>query len=423
MSVTTQNLEIVFWPIERLIPSVRNARRHSDTQVAQIAGSIREFGFNNPVLVAPDGGVIAGHGRVLAARQLGLAEVPVVILAHLTENQKRAFMLADNQLALNATWDAEQLRLELEALAEQNFDLGLIGFSEEELAEVLAQEQPASAADPDEVPEVQQDPVSRTGDLWILGNHRVLCGDGTRKQDLDLLLEGTRCHMSFSDLPYNVSYVGKGARKMTLTNDDLGSDFGAFLAAACRAMLAVVEGAVYICMSSGELHHLHTAFCDAGGHWSTYVIWAKNVFTLGRSDYQRQYEPILYGWREGNRHHWCGDRTQGDVWEAAKPLRNDLHPTMKPVELVERAVRNSSRKGDIVLDGFGGAGSTLIACQNLNRRARVIEIDPQYVDVIVRRWQQFSGGNAHLEANGISFDETADQRCSPLPEGAPAQHG
>jgi DNA modification methylase len=422
MMVNIKNLQIVMWRIQQLIPYVRNAREHSDAQVAQIAGSIREFGFTNPVLVGPDGDIIAGHGRVLAARMLGLTEVPVVILTHLSENQKRAFRLADNQLALNATWDPDMLRLELEALTEESFDLGLIGFSEDELAKALAQEQPAGVTDPDVVPEVE-DPVSRTGDLWILGDHRVLCGDGTKKQDLDRVLTGTRCHMIFSDLPYNVNYCGKGPRKMTLANDNLGSDFGTFLESACRAMLAVTEGAVYICMSSGELHRLHTAFCDAGGHWSTYIIWAKNVFTLGRSDYQRQYEPILYGWGEGGRHHWCGDRNQGDVWEIDKPLRNDLHPTMKPVELVERAIRNSSRQGDIVLDAFGGAGSTLIACQNLNRQGRIIEIDPQYVDVTVRRWQQYTGGSAHLEANGTSFDETAGQRRGPLPDGEPAQHG
>jgi DNA modification methylase len=229
--------------------------------------------------------------------------------------------------------------------------------------------------------------------------------------------------MVFSDLPYNVNYRGKGPGKMTLANDNLGSDFGSFLASACRAMPAVAEGAVYICMSSGELHRLHPAFCEAGGHWSTFIIWAKNAFTLGRSDYQRQYEPILYGWREGTRHHWCGDRDQGDVWEIDKPLRNDLHPTMKPVELVERALRNSSRREDIVLDPFGGAGSTPIACQNLDRHARIIEIDPQYVDVTVRRWQQYTGEKAYLEADGTSFDDTASQRHGPPTDAEPAQNG
>ena len=422
MIINTNSLEIVIWPIERLIPSVRNARQHSEAQVAQIVGSIREFGFNNPVLVGVDGDVIAGHGRVRAARKLGLTEVPVVILGHLTDNQRRAYMLADNQLALNATWDPDMLRLELEALAGENFNLELIGFSEDQLAEALAQEQPVRA-DPDEVPEMRDDPVNRIGDVWILGNHRVLCGDGTQQQDLHRVLAGTACQMVFSDLPYNVNYRGKGPRKMTLANDNLGSDFGTFLASACRAMLAVAEGAVYICMSSGELHRLHPAFCEAGGHRSTYIIWAKNVFTLGRSDYQRQYEPILYGWREGNRHHWCGDRDQGDVWEIDKPLRNDLHPTMKPVELVERAIRNSSQRGDIVLDPFGGAGTTLIACQNLDRQARIIELDPQYADVTVRRWQQYTGEKAYLEADGTSFDDTASQRHGPPTDAEPAQNG
>jgi len=338
-----------------------------------------------------------------------------VVLAHLSPSQKRAFALADNQLALNASWDLEMLRLELEALAEENFDLDLLGFDEDQLKELLAQ-QPVGACDPDEVPDVQPEPVSRQGDLWTLGEHRLLCADGTSQQDVNRVLEGGLCDMIFADLPYNVNYTGKGSQKLQLANDNLGEDFGAFLESACRAMLPAVRGGVYLCMSSSELHHLHPAFCKAGGHWSTYIIWSKNVFTLGRSDYQRQYEPILYGWREGTKRHWCGDRDQGDVWEVDKPLRNDLHPTMKPVELVERAIRNSSRREDVVLDAFGGAGSTLIACVNLGRRARMIEIDPRYVDVSIRRWQQYTGQQAYLEANGSSFGEMTEKRRAGLPD-------
>ena len=405
--IAVPEIEIVNWPIESLIPSARNARTHSDAQVTQIAGSIKQFGFNNPVLAGPEGDIIAGHARVLAAPKLGLAEVPVIVLHHLTDTQKRAFMLADNQLALNAGWDLEMLRLELEVLAQENFDLDLLGFDDKQLAEVLAREAPTPAGDPDAVPELRGDAVSRTGDVWNLGMHRILCGDGTRKEDLSLVLAGRPCQLVFTDPPYNVDYCGKGPGKMKLTNDDLGSAFGSFLRSACEAMLSVSSGAVYICMSSSELHRLHGAFQGAEGHWSTYIVWAKNTFTLGRSDYQRQYEPILYGWREGAKHFWCGDRNQSDVWLIDKPWRNDLHPTMKPVELVERAVRNSSQPGDVVLDPFLGAGSTIVACENLKRQACGVEIDPHYVDVSVRRWQQYTGGIAFLDSDARSFDEVA----------------
>jgi DNA modification methylase len=412
--IAPQNRALTFstWGIDKLIPYARNARSHSAAQIAQVAASIREFGFLNPVLVTPEGDIIAGHGRVLAARKLGRNEVPVVIISHLSENQKRAFTLADNQLAANAAWDEEMLRLELEALASASFDLELLGFGEEQLAEILASQSTEGMSDPDAVPEVHDEPVSRPGDLWTLGSHRVLCGDGTRSENLALVLAGKACDMVFTDPPYNVDYSGKRADKLKLENDDLGADFGIFLRAACAAMLSISEGAVYICMSSGELHRLHAAFCEAGGHWSTYIIWGKNTFTLGRADYQRQYEPILYGWREGSKHHWCGDRDQSDLWSVDKPIRNDIHPTMKPVDLVARAIRNSSRIGNTVLDPFGGSGSTLIACENLDRQACLIEIDPRYVDAIVRRWQHYTGKRAHLLDGGAAFDDLVPDRIA-----------
>jgi DNA modification methylase len=413
----TQDLKIETWLVKRLIPYARNARTHSEAQVAQIAASIAEFGFNNPVLVEPSGGIIAGHAPVLAAQKLGLAKIPVIILAHLSENQKRAFILADNKLALNAGWDFEMLRLELEALVQQNFDLKLTGFDEKELAEALVQEMPKGTFDPEAVPELQSDPISRPGDLWTLGKHRILCGDGTRGEDLTRVLDGKPCHLVFTDPPYNVDYCGKGPSRMKFDNDNLGVGFEAFLRSACDAMLAVSAGAVYICMSSSELHLLHSVFSDAGGHWSTWIVWAKSTFTLGRSDYQRQYEPILYGWREGAKHYYCGDRTQSDVWLVDKPVRNDLHPTMKPIELVGRAIRNSSRPGNVVLDPFGGAGSTLISCENLARKACLIEIDPRYVDVGVRRWQDYTGSKAFLDGDGRTFEEIAADRTVSLKGG------
>jgi len=403
----TQLLQIESWPIERLIPYARNARTHSDAQVGQIAASIAEFGFVNPVLADPDGGIIAGHGRVLAARLLKHDHVPVIVLGHLSENQKRAFMLADNKLALNAGWDTEMLRLELEALAAEGFNLDLTGFEERELDELIQSQRLELQ---DEAPAVNDSPVSQPGDLWKLGDHRLLCGDATSSQDMARVLEAKPCDMVFTDLPYNVDYTGKDSRKMKLANDDLGASFGKFLLAACQSMLKVCQGPLYVCMSSSELHHLHAAFTQAGGHWSTYIIWAKNTFTLGRSDYQRQYEPILYGWPEGTKHYWCGQRNQGDVWFIDKPHRNDLHPTMKPVELVGKAIENSSRKNNVILDPFAGSGSTLIACENLARQARLVEIDPLYVDVIIRRWQNYTGRVAELEPEGRSFEQIAVER-------------
>jgi len=399
------------WPIERLIPYARNARTHSDSQIAQIAGSIAAFGFNNPVLVDPEGGIIAGHGRVLAARQLQLTEVPVIVLAHLSPTEKRAFMLADNKLALNAGWDEEMLCLELQALADEAFRLELTGFGEQELEQLLAEQE--APLDIDEAPEPSEEAVSQRGDLWLLGKHRLFCGDGTAAADLNRVMEGRQSDLVFTDLPYNVNYCGKTSKKLKLANDNLGTAFGDFLNDACRAMLDANAGPIYICMSSGELHRLYSAFTEAGGHWSTYVIWAKNTFTLGRSDYQRQFEPILYGWREGSKHYWCGARDEGDVWFVDKPSVNDLHPTMKPVELIERALLNSSRAGDLVLDPYAGSGSTLMACERQGRQARLVEIDPRYVDVIIRRWEASTGAAARLDQDTRSFAELAAARQEP----------
>ncbi|MGE0252956.1 MAG: site-specific DNA-methyltransferase [Alphaproteobacteria bacterium] len=394
------------WPVGRLLPYAANARTHSDAQVAQIAGSIAEFGFNVPCLVDERGVLIAGHGRLLAATKLGLESVPVIRLEHLSPAQARAYRLADNRIALNAGWDEAMLSAELAALREENVDLGLLGFDDDELEHLLAGGQD-DGGDPDQAPEPPVVPVSRPGDLWICGEHRVLCGDATALDDVEKVLGGELADMCFGDPPYNVNYANSPTDKLRgrhrpILNDALGEDFGAMLHVACTNILTVTKGAIYICMSSSELDTLQQAFRTAGGRWSTFVIWAKNTFTLGRSDYQRQYEPILYGWRDGADHYWCGARDQGDVWFVDKPVRNDLHPTMKPVELVERAIRNSSKSRDIVLDPFGGSGTTMIAAERAGRRARLVELDPKYVDVIVQRWQDATGGQA-VHAEGRPF--------------------
>jgi len=409
------------WPITRLLPYARNARTHSEAQVAQIAASIAEFGFVTPCLVGADGVLVAGHGRLAAARKLGLELVPVVVLDHLSPTQRRALIIADNHIAENAGWDEEMLRIELAALQDDNFDLSLTGFDADALADLMAGNEPQNEGqtDDDAVPEVSELTVSRPGDVWLLGKHRLLCGDATDPASYAALLGDEHVAMIWQDPPYNVDYANTAKDKQRGThrpilNDNLGEGFQDFLLAALKPALARCDGAIYIAMSSSELDTLQSAFRAAGGKWSTFIIWAKNTFTLGRADYQRQYEPILYGWREGASHYWCGDRDQGDVWFFNKPTKNDLHPTMKPVELVERAIRNSSRPGELMLDCFGGSGSTLIAAEKSGRQARLMELDPKYIDVIVRRWESFTGKQAILAGCEQTFAEVASERQAVL---------
>ena len=409
------------WPTAKLVPYARNARTHSDEQVAQIAASIAEFGFTNPILAGSDGVIVAGHGRLAAAQKLGLAVVPVVVLDHLSPTQRRALVIADNRIAENAGWDDAMLRIEIAALQDDDFDLSLTGFDADALAELMAGDEPEAEGetDDDAVPEVSETPISRPGDVWLLGGHRLLCGDSTVADSYERLLVGEKVDMVFTDPPYNVNYANSAKDKMrgkdrAILNDNLGDGFYDFLLAALTPTVAHCRGGVYVAMSSSELDVLQAAFRAAGGHWSTFIIWAKNTFTLGRADYQRQYEPILYGWPEGAQRHWCGDRDQGDVWNIKKPQKNDLHPTMKPVELVERAIRNSSRPGNVVLDPFGGSGTTLIAAEKSGRLARLIELDPKYVDVVVRRWQDWTGKQATREADGVLFDDQAASDSSTI---------
>jgi DNA modification methylase len=399
---------IEFYDIDRLIPSARNARTHSEAQIAEIAGSIAAFGFIVPVLVDPDGGIIAGHGRVLAARKLNLQRIPVIVATHLAETEKRAYAIADNKIAMNAGWDDQLLKVEIEALKNDGVNLETLGFSEEEFNELLDNLR-SEHPDEDSTPESPVTPVTVSGDVWRLGDHVLLCGDALDEASYSELLAGTPADMIFTDPPYNVAYHAPGLG-VGIANDDLGQKFGAFLQTACKCMLHNLSGAIYICMSSSELHTLYNAFTQSGGHWSTFVIWGKNTFTLGRSDYQRQFEPILYGWPEGRSRYWCGARDQGDLWMIDRPQANDLHTTMKPVALVERAVMNNSKRGDIVLDPFGGSGSTLIACEKTGRCARLIELEPQYCDVIITRWQEFSGQEAIHGATGEIFAEVSRKR-------------
>jgi DNA modification methylase len=414
MSEPWISTHIECWPTDKLVPYARNARTHSEEQVAQIAASIVEFGFTNPILAGSDGVIVAGHGRLAAAQKLGLDTVPVVVLDHLTPTQRRALIIADNRIAENAGWDDTMLRIELQSLQEDGFNLDITGFDADALAEIMAGEETTvdGQTDDDAVPEVSATPISRPGDVWEMGKHRLVCGDATYPKSYELLMADAQADMVFTDPPYNVDYANSAKDKMRgkdrpILNDNLGDGFYDFLLAAMTPMLARCSGAIYVAMSSSELDTLQSAFRAAGGKWSTFIIWAKYTFTLGRADYQRQYEPILYGWPEGQNRHWCGDRDQGDVWNIKKPQKNDLHPTMKPVELVERAIRNSSRPGDIILDPFGGSGTTLIAAEKAGRIGWLIELDPKYVDVNVRRWQDWSGQEANRESDGAKFNDLA----------------
>ena len=394
-------------PVERLVPYARNPRNNAKA-IDAVKASIAEFGFRQPIVVDENMVVIVGHTRLEAAKALGLQTVPVHVAEGLTPAQARAYRLMDNRSHENAEWDDELLKLEFGDLKLDGFDLDLTGFDAEQLSELLAGEAGEGLTDPDDAPAVPEQSCSRPGDLWILGDHRVLCGDATALPDVERLMGGMLADMAFTDPPYNVDYGNKGKAKSPgkgrrILNDALGDAFAKFLEAACSNLLTVTKGACYVCMSSSELHTLQRAWLAAGGKWSTFVIWAKNTFTLGRSDYQRQYEPILYGWKAGSEHFWCGARAQGDVWHHDKPRVNDLHPTMKPVELVERAIRNSSKSRDIVLDLFGGSGTTLIASERTGRTARLMELDARYVDVIVTRWQEFTGREATLDGEDRTF--------------------
>lgn len=404
---------LVQWvSIDKLRPDPNNARTHTKAQVMQVAASIREFGWANPILSRPNGTIIAGHARWLAAQELGMQVVPVIELGGLTDAQCRALAIADNQLALNAGWDEETLRSQLAALREADFDLQLLGFENDEVLRLLEADLTEGLTDPDDVPPTPSIAITKPEDQWRLGDHRLLCGDATERAHIESVLGGRSADLVLTDPPYNKDYSGKTPQKLTIANDALGESFYEFLHRACLNLMAVSRGAIYICMSSSELHTLYRAFTEAGGHWSTFIIWAKTQFTLGHSDYQRQYEPILYGWPEKMKHYWCGARDQGDVWMLPRPFANREHPTMKPIALMEQALANSSRKGDTVLDPFAGSGSTLIACQRFNRRACLIELEPRYVDVICRRWQEYSGLPAVRESDARTFTELqADSGC------------
>lgn len=367
--------------IDSLNPNPKNPNKHPDSQIELLSKNIKYLGWRHPITVSKRSGfIVAGHGRLMAAKKLGVQIVPVDYQEFNSDADEIAVLVADNRLAELSETSEEDLKNILSEL-DGKIEIDLTGFSDAEVEQLL-RDINTDVLDED-VPEVPTEPISKFGDIFEFGSHRLMCGDSTDSEQVKKLMGEEIANMVFTDPPYNVDY---GTDERKIENDNLGSEFPQFLEKVIKNIFSFSSGAIYICMSSSEIDSLQSTFKRLGGHWSTFIIWAKDTFTLGRSDYHRQYEPILYGWKEGISHYFCGDRSQGDVWEFPKPKKNDVHPTMKPVELCERAILNSSKPGGIVLDLFGGSGSTLIACAQSKRKCRMMEFEPKYCDVILKRY-------------------------------------
>lgn len=377
--------------IDKLVPYVRNARTHSKEQILQLRASLREFGFVNPVIVDKDLNIIAGHGRILAAKEEGITEVPCVFAEHLTEAQKRAYIIADNRLAMNAGWDMEMLSVEISELQGVDFDLSVLGFDEAELSKLMGDIEDVKDDDFDVDEELKKPAVTKFGDLWLLGNHRLICGDSTKIDTFTVLMDGKQANLVVTDPPYNVNYEGSAGK---LKNDNMADEaFYTFLLSAFKNMEAVMtkDASIYVFHADTEGLNFRKAFSDAGFYLSGTCIWKKQSLVLGRSPYQWQHEPVLFGWKKAGKHNWYSDRKQTTIWEFEKPKKNADHPTMKPVPLIAYPILNSSMVNSIVLDPFGGSGSTLVACEQTERICYTIELGEKYCDVIVKRYVEQVG--------------------------------
>lgn len=410
MTIHSALLAVAYRPVDALIPYARNARTHSEAQVAQIAASIREFGWTNPILVDGDNGIIAGHGRLQAARKLGQEIVPVIELAGLSEAQKRAYVIADNKLALNAGWNDELLALEFGDLQELGFDLALTGFGEDEIAALTSLGTPG-LTDPDEVPEVSQVATALPGDLWLLGRHRLICGDSTNAEDVERVLDGVTPHLLVSDPPYGVGYdptwreklaVGSDLARGKVLNDDRAD---------WREAWALFPGDVaYVWCASLHSHEVAASLLASGFDLRSQIVWDKTRLVIGRGDYHWQHEPAWYAVRRGRKGHWAGDRKQTTVWAIPHRKSATGHGTQKPVECMKRPIENNSSPGQAVYEPFCGSGTTIIAAEMTGRACHAVELDPRYVDVAIRRWQEFTGQKALLEGDGRCFDRVAAER-------------
>ena len=399
--ISTERFEKV--PIDKLVPYARNARTHSKEQILQLRSSLREFGFVSPCIITGDMTILAGHGRILAAKEEGYTEIPCVFAEHLTEAQKRAYIIADNQISLNAGWSEDMLAVELSDLQSSAFDLSILGFSDNELNKLLGTADDVSDDDFDVDKAANEPPFVRLGDLWSLGRHRLLCGDATNATDVSHLMNGNKANMCITDAPYNVSYVG--SKGMTIKNDKMKSeDFYKFLYAAFKNVFdsLVDGGAFYAFHSDSEKVNFYNATEAAGFHYSTTCIWRKNSLVLGRSDYQQIHEPIIYSFKPGG-HKWYSDRRQVTVWDFNRPTKNDIHPTMKPVPLIAYPIQNSSAPNGIVLDVFSGSFATGIACEQINRVCYALELDEKYASASIKRFIQYVG-----TADGVSVERDGE---------------
>ena len=386
---TTTEMQLA--PISKLVPYVNNARTHSPEQITKLRSSLREFGFINPVIIDRDYGVIAGHGRILAAKEEGIKEVPCVFADHLTEAQKKAYIIADNRMAMDAGWDEELLRVEIEALQGMDFDPLLTGFDEKELAALFDDGAEAKDDDFDVDEELEKPVFSKTGDVWTLGRHRLVCGDSTKAETYEVLMQGKKANLVVTDPPYNVNYEGSAGK---IKNDNMAAEkFYQFLLDAFTNMEKVMaeDASIYVFHADTEGLNFRRAFTDAGFYFSGCCIWKKPSLVLGRSPYQWQHEPVLYGWKKNGKHQWYSDRKQTTIWEFEKPRKNADHPTMKPIPLLAYPITNSSMSNTLILDPFGGSGSTLIACEQTDRSCCTIELDEKYCDVIVKRYVELKG--------------------------------
>lgn len=410
---TTTEMQLV--PITKLVPYVNNARTHSPEQINKLRSSLREFGFINPVIIDRDFGVIAGHGRILAAKKEGIAEVPCVFADHLTEAQKKAYILADNRMAMDAGWDEELLRVEIEALQAEAFDLSLTGFDEKELSDLFKDAADVQEDDFDVDAELEKPTFSKSGDVWTLGRHRLVCGDSTKAETFAVLMNGRKANLVVTDPPYNVNYEGTAGK---IKNDNLADEkFYQFLFDAFSNIEKVMadDASIYVFHADTEGLNFRKAFADAGFYLSGCCIWKKPSLVLGRSPYQWQHEPCLYGWKKSGKHQWYADRKQTTIWEFEKTKKNTDHPTMKPIPLLAYPIQNSSMSNTLVLDPFGGSGSTLIACEQTDRDCYTIELDEKYCDVIVKRYieQVGSADGVSVERDGKTYTfadlEVADE--------------
>ena len=386
MGKTTTEMQLV--PLSKLVPYVNNARTHSPEQLTKLRSSLREFGFINPVIIDREFNVIAGHGRIAAAKEEGMEEVPCVFVDYLTEAQKKAYILADNRMSLDAGWDEELLRIEIESLQGADFDVSLTGFGEDEIADLFAGdgEKDVKDDDFDLSAALEKAAFVERGDIWTVGRHRLMCGDATSAEDVAALMDGKKANLIVTDPPYNVAF--KSGSGLSIQNDSMeNGEFYTFLYNSFQNMATHLEkgGAAYVFHADTEGLNFRKAFVDAGFHLAGVCIWVKNSLVLGRSDYQWQHEPVLYGFLKNGKHPWYSDRKQTTIWNYDKPKRNKNHPTSKPLDLLGYPICNSSQENAIVLDTFGGSGSTMMACEQTNRICCMMELDEKYASVILRR--------------------------------------